>query len=45
MRDGRLLELRPTEELFDAPGEEYTRELLAAIAGRRRTPAPAVGTP
>ncbi|WP_433558283.1 dipeptide ABC transporter ATP-binding protein [Pseudonocardia xinjiangensis] len=45
MRDGRLLELRPTEDLFDAPGEEYTRELLAAIAGRRRTPAPVVGTP
>ncbi|WP_433279335.1 dipeptide ABC transporter ATP-binding protein [Pseudonocardia xinjiangensis] len=45
MRDGRLLELRPTDELFDAPGEEYTRELLAAIAGRRRTPAPVVGTP
>ncbi|RZT84965.1 peptide/nickel transport system ATP-binding protein [Pseudonocardia sediminis] len=34
MRDGRLLELRPTEELFDAPREEYTRDLLAAIAGR-----------
>jgi peptide/nickel transport system ATP-binding protein len=37
MRDGRLLELRPTEELFDAPGEDYTRELLAAIAGRRHS--------
>ncbi|MBW0105636.1 ABC transporter ATP-binding protein [Pseudonocardia sp. KRD291] len=37
MRDGRLLELRPTEELFDDPREDYTRELLAAIAGRART--------
>jgi peptide/nickel transport system ATP-binding protein len=37
MREGRLLELRPTAALFDAPGEDYTRELLAAIAGRRRS--------
>ncbi|GAA3088464.1 ABC transporter ATP-binding protein [Pseudonocardia yunnanensis] len=45
MRDGRLLELRPTTELFDAPGEDYTRELLAAIAGRRRgAPTLEVGT-
>lgn len=35
MRDGRLRELRPTGELFDDPRDEYTRELLAAIAGRR----------
>ncbi|WP_037069614.1 dipeptide ABC transporter ATP-binding protein [Pseudonocardia acaciae] len=36
MRAGRLLELRPTEELFADPAEDYTRELLAAIAGHRR---------
>ena len=36
MRDGRLREMRPTDELFDDPRDEYTRELLAAIAGRRR---------
>jgi peptide/nickel transport system ATP-binding protein len=36
MRDGRLLELAPAEQLFDAPGHEYTRELLTAIAGQRR---------
>jgi peptide/nickel transport system ATP-binding protein len=36
MREGRLLELRPTEELFTDPREDYTRELLGAIAGRRR---------
>ncbi|GAA2863149.1 ABC transporter ATP-binding protein [Pseudonocardia halophobica] len=35
MREGRLLELRPTEELFTDPREDYTRELLGAIAGRR----------
>jgi peptide/nickel transport system ATP-binding protein len=35
MRAGRLLELRRTEELFTDPREDYTRELLGAIAGRR----------
>jgi peptide/nickel transport system ATP-binding protein len=35
LRDGRLLELAPTERLFTAPERDYTRELLAAIAGRR----------
>ncbi|MHA6618970.1 dipeptide ABC transporter ATP-binding protein [Pseudonocardia sp. DLS-67] len=35
LRDGRLLELAPTEQLFADPQHEYTRELLAAIAGRR----------
>ena len=35
LRDGRLLELAPTEQLFAAPQHDYTRELLAAIAGRR----------
>ncbi|WP_098956620.1 ABC transporter ATP-binding protein [Pseudonocardia sp. N23] len=35
MRDGKLLELAPTEELFAAPREDYTRELLAAVAGSR----------
>ncbi|WP_308819625.1 ABC transporter ATP-binding protein [Pseudonocardia alni] len=35
LRDGRLRELRPTAELFDDPRDDYTRELLAAIAGRR----------
>ncbi|MEJ2889833.1 ABC transporter ATP-binding protein [Actinomycetospora aeridis] len=42
MRDGRLLELRPTAEIFDDPQHEYTRTLLAAIAGRR-VPAGEVG--
>jgi ABC-type microcin C transport system duplicated ATPase subunit YejF len=35
LRDGRLLELAPTEQLFATPQHDYTRELLAAIAGRR----------
>ncbi|ALE72880.1 ABC transporter ATP-binding protein [Pseudonocardia sp. EC080610-09] len=35
LRDGRLRELRPTAELFDDPRDDHTRELLAAIAGRR----------
>jgi peptide/nickel transport system ATP-binding protein len=34
MRDGRLLELAPVEEIFTRPQHEYTRELLAAIPGR-----------
>jgi peptide/nickel transport system ATP-binding protein len=35
MREGRLVELRATEEVFTDPQQDYTRELLAAIAGRR----------
>jgi peptide/nickel transport system ATP-binding protein len=43
MRDGRVLELRPTEELFDAPGHQYARDLPAAIAGGRRSTRVATG--
>jgi peptide/nickel transport system ATP-binding protein len=35
LRLGELVELRPTEELFDRPRHEYTVNLLSAIAGRR----------
>jgi peptide/nickel transport system ATP-binding protein len=35
LRAGRLLELASTEQLFAAPQHDYTRELLAAIAGQR----------
>ncbi len=35
LRAGKLLELAPTERLFAAPQHEYTRELLAAIAGQK----------
>ena len=31
MRDGRILELRPTGELLAEPREPYTRDLLAAV--------------
>ncbi len=31
LKDGRLLELRPTEDLFEAPEHPYTRELLTLM--------------
>jgi peptide/nickel transport system ATP-binding protein len=37
MRAGRVLEQAPTEELFNRPSHEYTRQLLQAIP---RAPAP-----
>jgi peptide/nickel transport system ATP-binding protein len=36
MQAGRIVELRPTAELFDDPRHEFTRTLLGAIAGRGR---------
>lgn len=35
MRAGRAVECAPTDELFDRPGHEYTRQLLEAIPGPR----------
>jgi len=40
MRDGKLVELAPVEELYRAPREAYTRELLAAVP---RIPGPPPG--
>jgi peptide/nickel transport system ATP-binding protein len=33
MRQGRIVEASSTDEVFDNPREEYTKELLAAIPG------------
>jgi len=34
LQHGRLVELRPTDELYAAPDHPYTVELLAAVAGQ-----------
>jgi len=40
MRHGRLVERAPAEQLIDAPQEEYTRALLAAVPDLRTGPRP-----
>lgn len=35
MRTGRIIETGTAQQLFDAPQHDYTRQLLAAIPGRR----------
>jgi peptide/nickel transport system ATP-binding protein len=38
MRQGELIELKPTAELLTNPEHPYTQALFAAIPGRQRTP-------
>jgi peptide/nickel transport system ATP-binding protein len=39
MRHGRVVEFDATRQVLDNPGEDYTRELLAAVPRLRLTPA------
>jgi peptide/nickel transport system ATP-binding protein len=41
---GRLVEHGPSDRILLDPQQEYTRELIAAIPGRRRAVAPVAGT-
>jgi peptide/nickel transport system ATP-binding protein len=34
MHEGNIVEAAPTAQIFESPGEDYTRRLLAAIPGR-----------
>ncbi|MCU1657354.1 MAG: transporter ATP-binding protein, partial [Pseudonocardiales bacterium] len=38
LKDGRVVETGTTEQIFGDPGHSHTRELLAAIPGRKARP-------
>ena len=44
MRAGEIVERGPTRRIFETPAHPYTRQLLEAVPGRRRQPAPPIET-
>ncbi|KQY73115.1 ABC transporter ATP-binding protein [Ensifer sp. Root142] len=36
LKDGRLVDGGPVEDVFERPGSDYTRELISAIPGQKR---------